>query len=57
VLIPKKECPKRISKYRPISLTHSFAKLVTKILANKLGPELKNLISNNQTAFIKKMYS
>jgi hypothetical protein len=50
VLIPKKECPEKISEYRPISLIHSFANLVAKILANRLRPELKNLISNNQTA-------
>jgi hypothetical protein len=54
VLIPKKECPQRVSDYRPIRLTHSFAKIITKILANRLGPELDHLIYNNQTAFIKK---
>jgi hypothetical protein len=53
VLIPKKPSPQRVADYRPISLIHSFAKLVFKILANRLGPQLKHLISNNQTAFIK----
>jgi hypothetical protein len=39
--------------YRPISLIHSFAKLVTKVLANKLAPHVTKLISANQCAFIK----
>jgi hypothetical protein len=54
VLIPKIPCPQKVSDFRPISLIHSFAKLVTKILANQLGPKLSNLISCNQTTFIKK---
>jgi hypothetical protein len=53
VLIPKKKCPHRVTDYIPISLTHSFAKVMSKILANGLGPELDNLISTNQTTFIK----
>ena len=32
---------------------HSFAKLVTKIMANRLAPVLPNLVSPNQTAFVK----
>jgi hypothetical protein len=28
--------------------------LITKILANRLGPELDYLISNNQTAFVRR---
>jgi hypothetical protein len=54
VLIPKKYNPLKISEYRPISLSHSFVKTISKILANRLGPELDHLISFNQTAFIKK---
>lgn len=38
VLIPKKEEAVRIGDFRPISLVHSFAKLITKILANQLMP-------------------
>jgi hypothetical protein len=56
VLLPKKQHPQQISDYRPISLTHSFAKIVTKILANRLGPELEHIISKNQTAFVKKRH-
>jgi hypothetical protein len=54
VLIPKKEDACRVSDYMPINLTHSFAKLVSKLLANRLGPHLDHLISINQTTFIKR---
>ncbi|WVZ76877.1 hypothetical protein U9M48_024799 [Paspalum notatum var. saurae] len=36
-----------------MSLIHSFTKLVTTILANQLVPHLLDLVSNNQTTFIK----
>ena len=39
--------------FRPISLVHSFAKLVTKILANRLAPRLDSLVSTNQSAFVR----
>jgi len=39
--------------FRPISLVHSFAKLVTKLLANRLAGRLDQLVSPNQSAFIK----
>jgi hypothetical protein len=54
VLIPKKVSPMKISDYRPISLFHSFVKIISKLLANRVAPELDHLISLNQTAFIKK---
>jgi hypothetical protein len=41
-----------VKDFQPISLTHSFAKLVTKILANQLAPLLPSLISTNQSAFV-----
>jgi retron-type reverse transcriptase len=53
VFIPKKKDPSFVIDFRPISLTHSFAKLISKVLANRLGPQLDNLISVNQAAFIK----
>jgi len=52
-LLPKKEDPSCSKDYRPISLVHSFAKLVTKILANRLAGTLDQLVSPNQSAFIK----
>lgn len=51
---PKKQDPTKVVDYRPISLVHSFARIVTKLLAQRLAPELKHLISANQSAFIKK---
>ncbi|CAN6246948.1 unnamed protein product [Urochloa humidicola] len=54
VLLPKKSDAKRIGDFRPISLTHSIAKLFSKLLANRLAPELNALISRAQSAFIKK---
>jgi hypothetical protein len=54
VLVPKKPYPLTAANFRPISLTHSFTKIITKVLANKLGPELEHIISRNQTTFIKK---
>lgn len=40
--------------YRPITLVHSFAKLVSKLLANRLAPRLQELVGKNQSAFIKR---
>ncbi|CAN6171901.1 unnamed protein product [Urochloa humidicola] len=54
VLIPKKPDAKGIADYRPISLIHSFAKLLSKLLANRLAPELNGMVSRAQSAFIKK---
>jgi hypothetical protein len=54
VLIPKIPNATRVKDFRPISLIHSFTKLISKLLANRLAPELSKLISYNQNAFIKK---
>lgn len=42
-----------VKDYRPISLIHSFAKLVTKVLANRLAPLLPSMVSTNQSAFVR----
>jgi hypothetical protein len=47
VLIQKKPNATRVSGFRPISLIHSFAKLLSKLLAQRLAPELKCLIAYN----------
>ena len=52
-LIPKKLDALEAKDYRPISLVHSFAKLVTKLLANRLAPLLNTLVATNQSAFIR----
>jgi hypothetical protein len=54
VLIPKKADALRIIDYRPISLTHSIAKLFSKLLANRLRLELNTIVSRAQSAFIKR---
>jgi hypothetical protein len=52
-LIPKKDGADQVKDFRPISLVHSFAKLITKILASRLVSGLNDLVSPNQNAFIK----
>jgi hypothetical protein len=39
--------------FRLISLIHRFAKLVAKILANRLATFLDSLVATNQSAFIR----
>ena len=36
-LLPKKDGAEKVHDFRPISLVHSFAKLITKILANRFS--------------------
>jgi hypothetical protein len=52
-MVPKIDGTDQVKDFRPISLVHSFAKLVTKILANRLASKLNELVSPNQSAFIK----
>jgi hypothetical protein len=54
VLIPKVEVATDPKDYRPISLIHSFAKLLTKVLAMRLSVYIDKLISTTQSAFIRK---
>jgi hypothetical protein len=54
VLIPNKEGADSISDFRPISLIHSFVKIITKALALRLAPHMNNIVSADQSAFIKK---
>ncbi|CAM8953759.1 unnamed protein product [Rhodiola kirilowii] len=51
-LIPKTKDPKAVGEYRPISLCNVGAKIVTKVLANRLKPVLPTIISENQGAFV-----
>jgi hypothetical protein len=52
-LLPKKNDATLVKDFRPISLIHSFAKLITKLLANRLPGRLSELVSTNQSAFVK----
>lgn len=54
VLIPKNSAATHPKDFRPISLVHSFAKLITKILALRLQPFMSALVLQCQNAFIKK---
>jgi hypothetical protein len=54
VLVPKKRDTKRLGDYRPISLTHSIAKLFSKLLANRLASFLNQLVSRMKVLFIKR---
>jgi mannosylglycoprotein endo-beta-mannosidase len=53
VLLPKKEGAEDISEYRPISLIHTVAKIIAKMMASRLAPKMNDLISHSQSAFIK----
>jgi len=44
-LLRKKEGVEQPKDFRPISLVHSFAKLITKLLANRLAPRLPQILS------------
>lgn len=53
VLLKKKCDATQLREFRPISLIHSFGKIVTKCLARRLAPQLHDLILRNQSAFIR----
>jgi hypothetical protein len=55
-LLPKLQPARCVKDFRPISLVHSFAKLVTKVLANRLAGRMHGMVSLNQSAFIKKRF-
>uniref|UniRef100_A0A8R7PR86 Reverse transcriptase domain-containing protein n=1 Tax=Triticum urartu TaxID=4572 RepID=A0A8R7PR86_TRIUA len=54
VLLPKKEGAEGIADFRPISLIHAIAKIIAKILSTCLAPHMEKLVSNAQSAFIKR---
>lgn len=52
VLIPKSEEVNEISHYRPIVLANFFFKIITKVIATRLGIIMDKIISPHQTAFV-----
>jgi hypothetical protein len=54
ILLPKRDDAKFVTDYRPISLSHSAGKVISKLLATRLAGELNQLVSRAQSAFIKK---
>jgi hypothetical protein len=52
-LVPKKADSMRVSDYRPISLCNVLYKIISKVLANRLKTILPNIISCNQSTFIR----
>lgn len=55
-LIPKKKEAFSTNDFRPISLVHSMAKLISKVLASRLQLFLGGLINPHQAAFIKGLH-
>ena len=53
VLLPKMDGASEVKDFRPISLTHSFGKLFSKLLANRRAPRLSALVAENQSACVK----
>ena len=54
VLLPKKDGAEEIGDFRSFSLIHAIAKIIAKMLSVRLAPFMNNLVSNAQSAFIKK---
>jgi hypothetical protein len=55
-LIHKVVGDEQVKDFRPISLVHSFTKLITKLLANQLAGRLNGMVSPIQSAFIKERF-
>lgn len=52
VLIPKKKCLTRMVELRSISLCNVLAKIITKVMANRMKGMLHMVVSENQSSFI-----
>jgi hypothetical protein len=56
ILLPKKANAVSMWDYKPISLIHIIGKLFSNVLASRLAPHLNNLVSVNQSTFVKGHY-
>jgi hypothetical protein len=54
MLLPKLESAEQPDDFRPISLIHTFTKLVSKVLALRLALHINELVSQAQSAFIRR---
>lgn len=52
-LIPKNPEACRVNDFRPINLVHCFPKLASKLMASRVCPRMGELVSINQSAFIR----
>lgn len=53
VLLPKVNNPNKMTEFRTISLSNFTSKIISKLVSNRLSPILPNLISPNQSRFVK----
>lgn len=54
VLIPRVDNPQHLNDFRPISLVGSMYKIIAKVLANRLRVVIGSVVSETQSAFVKK---
>jgi hypothetical protein len=52
-LLPKHAVAVEVKDFRPISLIHSAAKLIAKVLSSRLAPRMGQIIGSYQSAFIR----
>jgi hypothetical protein len=52
-LIPKRNSPRIVNDYKPISLLNNSLKLLTKLLASRLQSVILSVVHTNQYGFIK----
>jgi mannosylglycoprotein endo-beta-mannosidase len=52
-LLPKCADTVEVKNFRPISLIHSVAKLVAKVLLSRLAPSMPDIVGLHQSAFIR----
>ncbi|KAM0912001.1 hypothetical protein ACQ4PT_013083 [Festuca glaucescens] len=52
-LLPKHAGAVEVKDFRPISLIHSVAKLVTKVMSSRLAPRMAEIVGPHQSTFIR----